>query len=173
MWKIRWICVALLALGMRGAALAQQPSSRLPATRGELAAEALTRAQADSLLAEGVVVGLAGDSVYAGRACAIDTLTGKWIHADTSVTVRATGIAMQTVATDALVRIKISGVLRLPGIGWNWTPGKMLYSDSLLPGGIGYGGNPDNKKQQELGEAIDSVTIVVGVGKWIHYWEDE
>ena len=68
----RWICIGLLVLGLQGAALAQQPGSRLPVTRGELYDSLETqvaRALTDSLpVMEARLEGILADSVEAMEA---------------------------------------------------------------------------------------------------------
>ena len=51
MWRyVRWICIGLMALGAKGL-FAQQPSSRLPATKAELWQKADSAVVNDSLAA--------------------------------------------------------------------------------------------------------------------------
>lgn len=95
------------------------------------------------------------------------TTKNRWALADTAVTVRACGLAMDSVAAGAVCRFMIRGKFRKDT--WKWTPGATLYSDSATAGEINVGGQSVPHKQQIYGEAADSNIVNVDIVKTLAY----
>jgi len=102
--------------------------------------------------------GVAGDTTSPGLVYKVSSTKNKWLRADTSVSVRGRGLAMDSVAINSVCRFLVFGTFRKSG--WTWTPGTALFSDSITAGKIGIGGQATPKKMQFYGTALDSVVIL-------------
>jgi hypothetical protein len=101
--------------------------------------------------------GIAGDTTSPGLAYKINGTQNKWVRADTSVSARASGMAMDSVNKNSVCRFLIMGTFRKDT--WAWTPGIALFSDSTAAGKIGIGGQAAPKKMQYYGQALSATVI--------------
>jgi hypothetical protein len=111
--------------------------------------------------------GIAGDTTWPGSFYKIST-KNKWFRADTSVAVRAYGVAMDSVLKGAACRFLISGTFRKDD--WpKFPPGTTVFSDSVTAGKPNVGGQTAPKKMQNYGVAIDSSIIFIKIDPTLAY----
>lgn len=114
---------------------------------------------AGNLLASGIYIyGTAGDTTSPGMAYKLSSTQNQWLRADTSVSVVARAMAMDSVNKGEVCRFLVNGTFRKND--WNWTPGLLLYSDSAAAGEIGTGGQTAPKKMQKYGTALSADVIL-------------
>ncbi len=113
------------------------------------------------------VWGIAGDTTWPGSFYKVST-KNKWFRADTSVAVRAYGVAMDSVLKGAACRFLISGTFRKDD--WpKFPPGTTVFSDSVTAGKPNVGGQAAPKKMQNYGVAIDSSIILIKIDASLGY----
>jgi hypothetical protein len=111
--------------------------------------------------------GIAGDTTWPGSFYKVST-KNKWFRADTSVAVRAYGVAMDSVLKGAACRFLISGTFRKDD--WpKFRPGITIFSDSVIAGKPDSGGQAAPKKMQNYGVAIDSSIILIKIDPTLAY----
>jgi hypothetical protein len=114
---------------------------------------------AGNLLCSGTYIyGTAGDTTSPGKAYKRSSTPNRWLRADTSVSVVARAMAMDSVNKGGVCRFLLVGTFR--NDAWDFQPDSPIFNDTITAGGIDTTVRAAPKKMQRYGTALSGNVIL-------------